>query len=92
MQLKAVLTARSHGTTTTKMPITTKVTLTGLKERKERKAVASLVVRVVVVPRAREKAKKDKKARYLKEKERLTQSKLSGILLKNTQSGMALTQ
>ena len=82
-QLKAVLTARSHGTITMKMQTTTKVTLNGQKVRKEEKVVASSVVRVALVPRAPEKVKKDKKARSLREKERLTHSKLSGHSLKN---------
>ena len=83
MQLKAVLTAKSHGKTKMKTKTTTRVTQTGCEERKASVAVASLVVRVVVVPRAQEKAKKDKKAKYLREKEKLTQFKPSGHSLKN---------
>ena len=62
-----------------------------LAAAEEEKAVASSVVRVAVVPRAQEKAKKDKKARVLKEMERLTQSKLSGIPLQSIQNHAILT-
>ena len=88
MQLKAVLTAKSHGTTTMKTKITTRVTLTGRRDEKVSVAEENLAVKVVVVPRALERAKRDKKARPQKEMEMQTQFNLSGHSHKNRLSGM----
>ena len=81
--------------TTTKTLITTMDMPIGQKARKERKEAANPVVNLAengeVVPRAQEKAQKDKKVRWQKEKAKLIQSRLTGILLhKIIQGGTTL--
>ena len=81
----------SLGMTTTKTLITTMDMPIGQKARKARKEAANPVVNPAengeVVPRAQEKAQKDKKVRCQKEKAKLIQFRLTGILLHQTIQG-----